>query len=86
MSSENTEQVSKTKLLGFGVLALAGIAAVFAVGVGVASRASEDAFPVYAVAFFLGAWSTVTATFVVNYISRRIYGSEALSYGFPSDG
>jgi hypothetical protein len=86
MSTESAKEVTKGGLLVLGSFAVVGIAALFAVGVGVAAGLSEGSFPVYAFAFLFGAWSAVTTTFVVNYISRRIYGSDAVSYGFPNDG
>lgn len=68
----------------FGMLGLAllGLGGLFVIGadafLGQAPDGIVSGFGLYAIAFALGAWSSLTVIFVINYFALRLWNEEAI--------
>lgn len=73
------EQHSHFGMLGLALLGLGGL---FVIGadafLGQTPEGTVSGFGLYAIAFALGAWSSLTVIFVVNYFALRFWNEEAI--------
>lgn len=74
--------MDKQRHAGMFGLAVVGLVAMFAFGantfVNQVPRSDLSGFGMFAIAFATGVWSTLTVLFVVNYVSVRQWGRQAI--------